>query len=224
MANWNGAVATREETRELKRRAAMRVAAKIFNEKGYHATSLDEIADQIGVTKTSLYYYFKNKENLLYECLRLTYDAGATARAEADAFEGTAFEKLCLLYTRFTELLLTERGAYTTMANIRSLPEENQKELLVRRRQLDRFSRSLLRQAIAEGSIRNVDVRVTSNYFLGAVNWVLRWHTEQDERSPQEVAGIFIDLLTNGITPRGAAPGLPPLPGGPDAAGDEAAG
>ncbi|MGB2201797.1 MAG: TetR/AcrR family transcriptional regulator [Pseudooceanicola atlanticus] len=203
MANWNGAVASREEIRELKRRAALKVAARIFNEKGYHATSLDEIADEIGVTKTALYYYFKNKEQLLYECLKLTYNCGQTARLEAEAKDGTAFEKLCHLYKRFMELLMEERGAYTTMANIRALPADHQAELLDRRKHLDRYSRMLIEKAIEEGAVRNVDVRVTSNFFLGAVNWILRWHTEDDEMTPQEVSGHFLDLFMNGIVTRG---------------------
>lgn len=199
MANWNGAVASREELREMKRRAALRVAARIFNEKGYHATSLDEIADEIGVTKTALYYYFKNKEQLLYECLKLTYDCGQTARLEAEQMDGTAFEKLSHLYRRFMENLMEERGAYTTMANIRALPDDQQAELLERRKHLDRYSRMLIEKAITEGALRPVDVRITSNFFLGAVNWILRWHTEDDAMTPNEVSNHFLDLFMNGI-------------------------
>lgn len=203
MASWNGAVASREELRELKRRAALKVAARIFNEKGYHATSLDEIADEIGVTKTALYYYFKNKEQLLYECLKLTYDCGQTARLEAEQMDGTAFEKLSHLYRRFMENLMEERGAYTTMANIRALPDAQQAELLERRKHLDRYSRMLIEKAIAEGALRPVDVRITSNFFLGAVNWILRWHTEDDAMSPRDVSSHFLDLFMNGIVANG---------------------
>ena len=199
MVNWNGAVASREEIRALKRRAALKVAARIFNEKGYHATSLDEIADEIGVTKTALYYYFKNKEQLLYECLKLTYDCGQNARLEAEQMDGTAFEKLSHLYRRFMENLMEERGAYTTMANIRALPDDQQAELLERRKHLDRYSRMLIEKAIAEGALRDVDVRITSNFFLGAVNWILRWHSEDDAMSPRDVSNHFLDLFMNGI-------------------------
>ncbi|MDF1855133.1 TetR/AcrR family transcriptional regulator [Pseudooceanicola sp.] len=94
--------------------AVLRVAARIFDEKGYRATSLDEI----GVTKTALYHDFKNKEQLLYECIKLTYNCGQNARLEAEKADGSAFEKLQLLYRRFMENLMEERGAYTTMANI----------------------------------------------------------------------------------------------------------
>lgn len=199
MVKWDGAIASREEIRELKRRAALRVASKIFNEKGYHATSLDEIAEKIGVTKTALYYYFKNKEQLLYESLVLSYDCGQTARVEAENLNGSAYDKLRHLYRRFIELLIEVRGAYTTLANINALPEDKRGTLIERRRQLDRYSRSLLDKAIADGDLRPVDVRVASNYFLGAVNWILRWYTDEDSKSPEEISEIFLDLMLHGV-------------------------
>lgn len=199
MPSWNGAVSSREELREIKRRTTLRVAARIFNEKGYHATSMDEVADEIGVTKTALYYYFPSKEQLLYECLKLSYDCGQTARQEAERQSGTAFERMCFLYRRFMLLLMEQHGAYTTMSAIRTLPEEAQRELLDRRRQLDRYSRMLIDQAIAEGDLRPVDVRVTSNLFLGAMNWILRWHNEDEGMSPEDIADHFLDLFLHGI-------------------------
>ena len=203
MASWNGAVATREELRDAKRRAALRVAARIFNEKGYHATSLDEIADEMGVTKTALYYYFKNKEELLYDCLKQTCDCGLSARQEAEALEGTAFEKLRHLYHSFMERLMEERGAYTTMTNIRALPDDHQAELQERRRSLDLYSQMLIETAVADGALRRVDVPVTSSFFLSAVDWILRWHSENDTLAPAQVADHFLDLFMNGIVARG---------------------
>lgn len=200
MASWDGAVASREEQRELKRRAALRVASRIFNIKGYQGTSLDEIADEIGVTKTALYYYFKNKEQLLFECLQLSYDCGMNARLESEAKGGTGYERLRHLYRRFMQLLMQERGAYTTQANLHALPEDKRELLLERRRQLDRYSRMLLTKSIEEGAIRPVDVRIASNYFLGAVNWILRWYDEDDDKTPEEISEIFLDLLMNGIS------------------------
>ena len=85
------------------------------------------------------------------------------------------------------------------MSAIRALPKEAQDELLDRRRQLDRYSRMLIEQAIAEGDIRQVNVRVTSNLFLGAMNWILRWHNADDGMSPEDIADHFLDLFLNGI-------------------------
>ncbi len=198
MASWDGAVQSREEQRENKRRATLRVAARMFNQKGYHGTSLDEVASEIGVTKAALYYYFKNKEALLYECLKLTYDCGQTARLESEERGGSAYERLLFFYKRFMLALMEERGAFTTMDNINALPEDRRNELLDRRRQFDRYSRMLLSKAMEDGAIREIDVRLTSNYFIGAANWILRWYTDED-KAPEEIADIFLDLLMNGM-------------------------
>ena len=177
-------------------------AASLFAEKGFRAITITDVAAQLGYTKSAVYYYFKNKEQLLYECLKLTYDCGQSARLEAEQMDGTAFEKLKHLYRCFMENRMEERGAYTTMANIRALPDDQQAELMERRKHLDRYSRMLIEKAIAEGALRPVDVRITSNFFLGAVNWILRWHTEDDAMSPRDVSNHFLDLFMNGIVAR----------------------
>lgn len=89
-----------------------------------------------------------------------------------------------------------------------ALPEDVRATLMERRRQLDRFSRDLLQRFIDEGSIRAVDVRITSNYFLGAVNWILRWYPDKDGHSPDEIAANFVDLMINGVR----AETTPPAP------------
>lgn len=199
MAEWKGEVASRSEIREQKMRAVLAVASRMFNELGYHGTSLDDIANEVGVTKAALYYYFKNKEQLLYECIQLSYDCGARSQAESMALEGSALQRLVHLYHRFAELLMIERGAFTTKPNVNALPKELQDELMNRRRRLDRYSRELLQAAIDEGSIRPVDVRITSNYFLGAINWILRWYSPDDKRTPGQIASTFVDLMMNGV-------------------------
>lgn len=212
MPSWDKAVVSPAQQRELKRRAILRVASRLFNEKGFHGTSLDEIAEVLGVTKTALYYYVKSKDALLYECLLLSYGCGAGARAYAESHGRDPREKICLLFGRFVELLITERGAYTTMANLNALPEDRRTELLDRRRSLDRYLRTQLKEAAEQGLVRPIDARIASNFLLGAANWVLRWYTDKDDKSPAEVATIFVELLLNGV-----AGGDPvPLPDFPD--------
>ena len=127
---------------------------------------------------------------------------------------GTGYERLRHLYKRFMILLMEERGAFTTQANLMALPEDKREQLLERRRQLDRYSRMLLTKAIEEGAIRPVDVRITSNYFLGAVNWILRWYTDDESKTPDEISEIFMDLLMNGISRPDLGPLGDPPPSG----------
>ena len=199
MAEWKGAVPTKQEQREQKQRAMLRTAARIFNKKGFHNTSLDEIAKELGVTKAALYYYVRSKDELLYQCIKLTYECGTRARRIAQDHEGSALERFRIMYRHFMIGLMTEHGAYTTAGDIQALPEEQQAELSNARRLFDQYSRGLLRDAIQEGSLRPVDIRIASNFFLGAINWILRWHDEEETQSPEEIADLFLDLFFRGI-------------------------
>lgn len=210
MADWKGAVASKTEIREQKMRAVLSVASRMFNEAGYHGTSLDDIANEVGVTKAALYYYFKNKEQLLYECMLLSYGCGARAYEECHAMEGRAIDRLAHLYRRFAELLMEEQGAYTTKPNLAALPEDLRNELMERRRRFDRHSRAFVQACVDEGSIRPIDVRIASNYFVGAINWIMRWYSPDDSRSPAEIAATFVDLMLNGVNKGDAIPMLSP--------------
>ncbi|MGD9503136.1 MAG: helix-turn-helix domain-containing protein, partial [Methyloceanibacter sp.] len=68
MSRWANAVPDRDEQLEIKRKAIIREAAKVFNRRGMHGTTLDEVAERLGVTKTALYRYVRNKDELLFAC------------------------------------------------------------------------------------------------------------------------------------------------------------
>src|SRR5258708_12485243 len=68
MATWKNTVPSRDALYEAKREALLREAAAAFNRMGFHATSLDDIARNLGVTKAALYHYFPNKHPLLHAC------------------------------------------------------------------------------------------------------------------------------------------------------------
>src|SRR5882724_13115388 len=65
---WRRGIPAEEESYEVKRRMALETAARAFNERGFYKTSLDDIAAELNVTKAALYYYFRSKDEILYEC------------------------------------------------------------------------------------------------------------------------------------------------------------
>jgi AcrR family transcriptional regulator len=199
MSTWNNAVASRADQRELKRLTMLRVAGRMFSQRGFHNVSLDDIAAELGVTKAALYYYCTSKDELLYECIKITYDCGRKAREYSEANGGTALEKFCLLHQKFIELLATNSGAYTSAGDIYSMPQEWRDELLSKRRQFDAVNRKLLQRCIDEGSIRPIDTKLASNYFLGAVNWMLRWYSESGDLKPEDIGKAFLDFFMNGV-------------------------
>ena len=81
LAAWNDTVQTRDQQFNLKRTALLKEAARAFSSQGYHATSLDDVAKTLGVTKPALYYYIKNKQEILFECHMLSGSRRSRVRA-----------------------------------------------------------------------------------------------------------------------------------------------
>ena len=79
-----------ENERAIKRDAVLRTAAQIFNEKGFHATSLDEVAERLQISKPTLYYYVKNKDDILFQCVNRGLEMMQQAIQQAGQSGGTA--------------------------------------------------------------------------------------------------------------------------------------
>jgi AcrR family transcriptional regulator len=164
------------ETRwELQKDRMLRAAARCFNEKGYSGSSLKDVAKLLGLTDAALYYYVKNKEELVYLCYLRAGDVGREAMDRAVA-EGENGLDIVQRYLRYhLEAMTGERGPIAIMSEIPSLKPQHRKEILeISRRHSARFER-ILEQGIKDGSIAPCDVRMTGNAIMGALNWVPKW-------------------------------------------------
>ena len=82
-----------DQLRALKREAVLRVAVRMFNERGFHATSLDEVAERLNISKPTLYYYVKNKDEILFECVNIGLRQLQDAIAQEHGRGASAFDK-----------------------------------------------------------------------------------------------------------------------------------
>ena len=149
------------ETRwELQKDRMLRAAAKCFNEKGYSGSSLKDVANELGLTDAALYYYVRNKEELVYLCYLRAGDVGREAMDRAIA-EGQSGLEIVKLYIRYhLEAMTGARGPIAIMSEIQSLEPGHRDEVLdVSRRHSARFE-AILEKGIADGSIAPCDVRM----------------------------------------------------------------
>src|SRR5215469_17572142 len=100
----------RQHDREVKREAVIRAAAHAFNLKGYHNTSLDDIAAALEVTKPTVYYYVTNKEQLLFECFVAGIEQIRAAFREARSLAVPARERLQAVLRHYGEAVASEFG------------------------------------------------------------------------------------------------------------------
>jgi len=178
----------------------LKAAARCFNDKGYSGTSLKDVARHLGLTDAALYYYVRNKEQLVYQCYlraaELGREAILRARDEGESGFGQAF-----LYLRYhVEIMAGERGPVAIMSEIPSLNGAHRHEILALSRRHSLDFEAILAQGIADGSIAACDVRMTGNAIMGAVNWIPKWF-HGDPAMARELIDTFPGILTRGLQP-----------------------
>lgn len=195
-------VGARVRNRERKRDAVILTAARAFRERGYHNTSLDDIASELKVTKPTVYHYVENKEQLLFECfragLKLIMD-GIEAQQESSA---TARERLAAVITRYAEALTSDFGWCMVQAENQDLSPAMSRKVKALKSQIDQGLRGLIRAGVSDGSIRPCDDKMTAFALAGALNWIAHWYRSDDKLDAGQIARRFIELFELGLRPR----------------------
>ena len=195
-----------DEPREIKRLAILRAAAKIFNERGYHRTSVSDVADALGVSKPFLYYYLRNKEDMLFECSRIATEQLHAMLDEVRKAKVSGWDRLVLLLRGYALVMTTDFGVCLIRNTAPgSLPESDREKLWTGRRRLNREVERIIAAGIADSSIRSCDPKMVSFALFGAFNWITYWYQDGGPMNAEAVADYFIDVFARGIVP--AAPG-----------------
>lgn len=196
----------REREREAKREAVLRTAARFFNERGFHATSLDDVAAALNVTKPTIYHYFANKDEILYECTRRGLDQiAAIARHSADQ-RGTAADRLRAMLTAYALIMLDDFGICVARTQDHLLSPESRKGFRALKREIDGLIRQVIAEGVAEGSLSVPDVRVASFTAGVALNGLGSWFRPDGPVGAEDTARLTVAVLLDGMRPR------PPFP------------
>lgn len=189
-----------EETRfQLQKGRMLKAAAQCFNQKGYSGTSLRNVADVLGLTDAALYYYVRNKEELVYLCYVRAADLGREALDRA-VTEGRDGMDVMLRYFRYhIEMMVGDRGPIAIMSEIPSLKAEHRKEVLELSRRHSSNFEAVLEAGIRDGSITNCNVRMTGNAIMGSINWIPKWY-HGDPDLGRMLVDEFPDILARGLS------------------------
>ncbi len=199
---WTEEVQDREEQYRLKRLALLRTAAKAFNEFGFHKTSLNDLAQRLNVTKPTLYYYVKNKEDILFECQRFALEQiRETLEAVANNHH-SALDKVEQIMTRYAEVITDDFGRCLVLSREETLSPESEAALNTEHRRLDNMVRGYITQGIEEGDITPCDPKLATFALFGAFNWIARWHHPEGPLEPREIAKGILQLFKSGLLPR----------------------
>jgi AcrR family transcriptional regulator len=188
-----------EESRfQLQKDRMLRAAAHCFNEKGFSGTSLKDVANRLGLTDAALYYYVRNKEELVYLCYLRAADVGREAMQKARAEGTNGLDKVVRYLTKHVEFMVGERGPIAIMSEIPSLDPKHRDEVLALSRKHSIAFEKLIEDGIADGSIVDCDVRMTGNAIMGSVNWIPKWY-HGDQAVAEQVVREFPRILSAGL-------------------------
>jgi AcrR family transcriptional regulator len=196
--------------REIKRDAVIRAAARAFNRKGYHNTSLDDIAAALEVTKPTVYYYVSNKEQLLFECFVAGIEGIRAAFREARSLATPGRERLRAVLRRYGEAVTSEFGWCMVRAEDQDLSPDMSAHIKAMKSEIDQGIRRLLREGVQDGSIHPCDPKMTAFALAGALNWIAHWYRESQSLTGTQIADAFIAVFESGLTPRTEIPNEDP--------------
>lgn len=190
----------RKAARERKRQALLLAAVKMFNERGFHATSLDDVAATLGVTKPVLYHYLGPKDQILFECVRIGLAELKDAAEQGRREQGSGLERLRHTLIRYAETNMRDFGACVIRTGDELLTPESRREFRKLKRDIDQVVRGLIAEGIADQTIRDTDVRFAAFTLAGALNWPARWYDEEKGTlTPRQIAEKMVDILLHGL-------------------------
>ena len=193
------AASARAGQRETKRQAVLQTAARLFNERGFHATSLDDIAERLHVTKPTLYYYIKSKDDILLECVRIALSMMQEGIAEVRQGGGRALDQLVACMRIYAGIVTEDFGQCVIRIGEDPLPPPLKKELRRLKAGIDHEFRRLIEEGVAEGSLTPCDPKLAAFMLAGALSWIGRWYRPDGAMAPAQIADQGIALLLGGV-------------------------
>lgn len=179
----------------------VQAAARLFSERGYHGTSIQHLADALGLQKGSLYSHIGSKEELLFDVVNDGADRFLERGESASSASAPASVRLRRLLVGHVETAIEHLDAATVFLNEwRYLSEERRDLVREKRDRYEQLVRNIIEEGIATGEFRDdANVRFAARLVLSAGNWTYAWFKPGGELGPTEIGERFADLLIRGL-------------------------
>jgi TetR/AcrR family transcriptional regulator len=188
----------------------LRAAAAAFRRHGYHGASTEAIAQALGMRKSHLYYYFRNKEEILFVLHDWSSSLLLERLAEVQASGAPAAQKLRALICAFVRMIIDELHGTALTLDLEPLSKEALRKVVRKRDRFERGVRALVQEGIDQGELAPGSAKLKTFALLGAVNWVSRWYSPRGPATSDEIGTAFADALLRGLESREAPLTAPP--------------
>src|SRR3954462_13242367 len=177
----------------------LKSAAKAFRKLGYHGATVEQIAAALHMKKGNLYYYFKNKEEILFACHQYSLDRLTQLLEEIDG--SGADVKLRRLIDAFVHTILDELHGTALFLDLEALSPAHLKAVISRRDAFDQGVRRVIEEGMGAGVFAPGNPKLLAFALFGAGNWIPRWYNPDGPASSQVIADLFADLFVAGFQP-----------------------
>lgn len=198
-SRWGHEIQNKEEQSALKRLAILRTAAQLFNERGYYETSLNDLAARLHVTKPSLYYYVKSKDDILLQILHYAMGQIDPAITLAQQTGGTGLEKLRIFVGKYVEVLTGDFGKCLVLSGTTPLEPASREQIKPSFRYIDQSVRQMVTDGIADGSMAECDPKIAAFTLFGSLHWMTSWYRSDGALGPEELAGQIFTIFQSGL-------------------------
>jgi AcrR family transcriptional regulator len=179
------------------------VAERLFSERGYHATTMREIARELQIEGGSLYSHINGKQDLLYAIVLRGSDQFLRAAREVIAAAGPARARLRELMRRHLAIMAESTPrAIVYFHEWHHLDLEHQAVVRARRDEYESYVRRIIRDGIVAGEFAPRDERLIGLHVLSLLNWTYQWYAPGGTWNADQLADRFFDLLMGGLEPR----------------------
>jgi AcrR family transcriptional regulator len=186
---------------KTRRTEIIRAAARVFKAKGYHAATIQDIADEVGLLKGSLYHYVASKEELLYLVVKEPISRVYRRLEKIADGKAPAREKIALgIQVQLEAFDAHDPHLFVYVREMENLMARLKDKLTESPKHYERLWHRILREGMKAGELRDdLDVKMVTYALLGAMNWMYKWYERNGRLSIQEVAKTFAATFLDGL-------------------------
>jgi AcrR family transcriptional regulator len=199
---WSGAIQGRNEQFELKRQIVLRTAARVFSQRGFHQTTLTDIAEELHVAKPTLYHYFKGKDEILLQVQQAAIAQMTAVDFNPASSTASGRELLEEFIARYVEMIVDDFG--TCLVKTGDLPLEPANRAIIRKgsKEIEKMLRQILHRGARDKSLAPCDPKTTGMFLFGALNWIPYWYRPDGELNVEQLSRRVMESLLAGLACR----------------------
>nr|WP_263327258.1 TetR/AcrR family transcriptional regulator [Neobacillus sp. Marseille-Q6967] len=180
-----------------KKEEILKSAIEIINKRGYSGATMEEIAAELLMTKGSLYYYFKNKSDLMYHCHNFVLSQATEDLKEILNQEGgTATDIMRKMISTHMEYAMEEKEVFNLIMEPKRFFDEEQLDIVLKlRKEYESLFHQMIKRGIVSGEFQAKEASVVRMFILGAMNWIQQWYSSKGRLEKQELIAIYTDII-----------------------------